>query len=973
MAVFEAFVGAGIRYADEPVDSSDGWQAIRPPSVILAPPRLATCVDIAVTFTSACLDAGVHPLLVLLEPVAGGPAHALVVTWLGGLWTGTGGTPSYRGFAPHAETDLVAWPGGLRSAVEGPGAFLPIDVVALAADDAAKGPTTLAGAVASGARLLSSEEWRTTAVIDVGADYDPRGALPDMHRPLSGIATYADMVAGLDGLQRNLLEGNLPYVPPGEPASPLSPSNLLTRLMVRTDEAPGVLLVGAAGVGKTRTCFEVARLAIQHGWAVLHVTSGEPAVTITEIHEAILQTRADRVLVVLDYLNECRIDLPAMRHRLLPAANRAGISLALLASCRPGWYTTTDTPIDLVFESFWLEPDADQSAQIRDRILTELAPHAIATVGLDRLRELCGLRPVIAMLIAAEAERLAAERTLATAAVGIRPGDLLHWLDRRLQEDKLVPAPVRDPFADDDGDPSLKLQACVAMLAAAPQSDNDLVSCANAVPDLPAGRAQPLLRLLRSMGWVVDGPTGTGPVHDIVTDHLVEKILLHGEPVGGVRLAATDRVLAASLHRGRTIGRYAVNLGRVLRDLPSAEPLRDHCTAWLKGHAATAGQLLADTSDEGAYALGAVLDNPAWSVVAFEFWDLLVTPWLARHSRSLAARHLLYRGLRSAPSNAKNLLAGEATTWLQEHGTLPEASFVLDPLLGRDLDQETAATAVADAMTWLQEHGTLPDAQYVLSPLLGRDLDQETAAAAHGYAMTWLQEHGTLPDAQYVLGRLLTRGDVGEIRQLIVDRAVTWTEVNGVGSDLVSKFIVRQRLITERIASLLVTWAINHPADTDVGWRLNGVAKGLNRWGDLLDGLLRAVERILWTMPPEATSLNDHSEFDGTFEYLCRSIRIGIPAAWLDDLLRIWIARPEAFSPHCSKGTHYLSLVSRVCSLLVIKDTSPPHPHVLLDRLEVWVHEWDCPEFQDLQRAAIEAIGSYRRLIQARLSLDRVR
>jgi hypothetical protein len=164
-----------------------------------------------------------------------------------------------------------------------------------------------------------------------------------------------------------------------------------------------------------------------------------------------------------------------------------------------------------------------------------------------------------------------------------------------------------------------------------------------------------------------------------------------------------------------------------------------------------------------------------------------------------------------------------------------------------------------------------------------------------------------------------------------------------------------------------VTWAINHPADTDVGWRLTGVARALKKekWDHLTDGLLHAVERTLWAMPLEATLLNDHSQFDGMFESLCRSILTGIPAARLDDLLRIWIARPEAFNPQCSEGTYYLGLVSRVCSLLVIGETSPPHPHALLDRLEIWVHEWDCPEFQDLQRVAIETIDNYRRLIQA--------
>src|SRR6185437_11541288 len=129
--VVDCFAAASIRYTDEPLGSGEGWQAIRQPSAVLGPPRLATCVDVAVAFAGACLDAGVHPLLVLLEPAGTGPAHVLVVSWLGGPWDGVGGAAEYRDFAPDLEGGN-GWPGGLRSAVNGPGAFLPIDVVALA-------------------------------------------------------------------------------------------------------------------------------------------------------------------------------------------------------------------------------------------------------------------------------------------------------------------------------------------------------------------------------------------------------------------------------------------------------------------------------------------------------------------------------------------------------------------------------------------------------------------------------------------------------------------------------------------------------------------------------------------------------------------------------------------------------------------------------------------------------------------------
>ena len=113
----------------------------------------------------------------------------------------------------------------------------------------------------------------------------------------------------------------MPFVPPSDMVAPAHPDQLLKNLSRAAGSGRGLLLVGGAGVGKTRTCFEVARRAIDQGWAVLYVTAGEPLVTTQQMYEAVQQTRCDRVLVVLDYLNECSgIDFQALRQRYLPAA-----------------------------------------------------------------------------------------------------------------------------------------------------------------------------------------------------------------------------------------------------------------------------------------------------------------------------------------------------------------------------------------------------------------------------------------------------------------------------------------------------------------------------------------------------------------------------------------------------------------------------------------------------------------------------
>src|SRR5689334_4014453 len=119
----------------------------------------------------------------------------------------------------------------------------------------------------------------------------------------TGIHTHAEEIAGLTGLRRNLTGQFLPFVAPGQGAE-THPDQLLSGL-TGTDGSPGVLLLGAAGTGKTRTCFEVGNRAVERGWTVLHVTPGEPLVTTDQLAEAIAAAD-DQVLVIIDYLNECQ-------------------------------------------------------------------------------------------------------------------------------------------------------------------------------------------------------------------------------------------------------------------------------------------------------------------------------------------------------------------------------------------------------------------------------------------------------------------------------------------------------------------------------------------------------------------------------------------------------------------------------------------------------------------------------------------
>ncbi|MET8308816.1 serine protease [Micromonospora sp. NPDC005173] len=638
-----------------------------------------------------------------------------------------------------------------------------------------------------------------------------------------GIVPHADEVASLDGLMRNLREECLPFVAPFDDTTPTHPDRLLERLSESAGRS-GVLLVGAAGAGKTRTCFEVGKRAAEDGWTVLHVKAGEPLVTNVDVADALQRVGTKRTLVILDYLNECRgLDLPGLRQQVLPEARRQHIHVALLASARPGWQLQTEAQLSPLFDIVRLAPDSEHTAKIRKQVVTSLAPTALRVLDDEqRLLELCGDRPIIAMLIALEAEARAKARRLKRALPSIRPGELIDWLNRRLREDGLIPQSAN---LITDQEPSVELQTCVAMAVAGPQERTSLVACGGRVAGGDTERADHLLGILLTMGWMVTSGGQYMTVHDIVTDQLIDNSF-HRTGSGSVRSSVADRILSASLTRGRTIGRYATNLGRLMRDLALEErsaPIKEYCGRWLEKHGPEVARLLAEQQDEGAYALGAVMDNPAWSPVAFGRWETIVAPWLSVHARTFPARHLLYKGLRASVSD--NRLVRESIDWLGVHHNRAEATFVLRPLLQHSLPDDLTRTTVRHALAWLTVHDTSLNAGFVLGALLERDLPEEHAATLVRHALTWLTHHDTTPNAGFVLGPLLERDLADEHAATLVQHALTWLTHHDTtpNARFVLGPLLKRDLADEHAATLVqhaLTWLTHHDTTPNAGFVL---------------------------------------------------------------------------------------------------------------------------------------------------------
>ncbi|MFB7410311.1 hypothetical protein ACFCZ2_24315 [Streptomyces sp. NPDC056202] len=681
-----------------------------------------------------------------------------------------------------------------------------------------------------------------------GVRYEPRPVTLDDEPPepealLRAVIPQHELISGFGDFKKNLTSEQLPFVSPGAD-HPAEPSNLFVRLVSAGDR--GVLLVGAAGTGKTRAGIEVGRLALDAGWRVLHVLPGEDG-SVTELIAEQVCAEQTPALVVVDYLNESQIDLPALRHRVIPEARRRNIPVALLASVRPGWlHKANRTQLHEVFDEVELRQDDEFQKQVVDHALASLAPTATDRLGIARMREICGHRPIVALLVAREVERRVTSGLALPAPAGLREGgEIPRWLKSRLGEDELDVPGRTHPFVPARA--SHSLVAAAAATAACPQAREDVTAAAHAAlaaaadrtgPGGPAGpsggiatrnqdvvpRAEDVVATLLSLGWLETGEEGVLSVaHDLVTDQLVESVLLperDAEP----DTDGAESLLAGCLVNPRTIGRAALNVGRLVNDLTlldRAGPVSEVLDAWFTRHADELGAVLRLDCSVGSYALGAVCSGAPWSASVIRSWARVVGPWLSNFGSRVAARHLLYRGLHYLPEDGARLLLPAVWAWLARHGDLVQASFVLSPLLPRgDLDTDTTQKATTAAHTWLALHAADPQAPFVLRPLLSRtDLDTDSAQKAITAAHTWLDQHPTDPQAPFVLGRLLSRTDLDtDSARKAITAAHTWLDQHP--TDPQAPFVLRPLLSrtvdtdsAQKAITAAHTWLDQHPTD----------------------------------------------------------------------------------------------------------------------------------------------------------------
>jgi hypothetical protein len=467
----------------------------------------------------------------------------------------------------------------------------------------------------------------------------------------------------------------------------------------------------------------------------------------------------------------------------LPEAKRRGIRLALLANMRPAALRQRNGARETLFKKEnWLslEPSAQQKLQINDSVLDRLAPQAVGLLGKERVRELCGTRPILALFIAVELERRALAGSLAWAiGANMRGGDLLGWLRQRMVEDKLVVVVGMDFLPPE---PSPQLIAAAAMLAAAPLVREAMVEVGRSASREAGGTedrlAEKTLAGLLQLGWLEDIGLELVAAHDVVADEVLAQVLWD-QVDDNLREWVLPWCLAPARGCARVLGRYATALSRLLgaEETKADAALGARANEWLRNEAAGLGQALAATeASESAYALGALVSLPIWAGELVANWHPLVAPWLASHGLHPAARHLLYKGLRSIPTNAAPDLLDAAMTWCARYLDLSLASYGLGPLLGRDDLGGHAAKAIDLALGWLERFQQAEEAGFVLRPLLERKDLGEQAPQAIERALGWLENFHQAPESRFVLQRLLERTDLGEQAPQAIERALGWLE-----------------------------------------------------------------------------------------------------------------------------------------------------------------------------------------------------
>ena len=307
-AIFELMAKLGIRYVLEPADSQPGAQFVRPVEEVFRASGQGTCLDLCVAFSSAALDAGLHPMILTVTK-SNENRHSIVLIPRNRTWLASG-RPE-----PVADHEVVHEPFLLddmplkamvyRTAT-GSGELLAIDM-----QQASRKPdgTPLGdweSAVSRGADFLTGTTgWDWDVCVDIGALRGAMEAPQSVYAPPRARVLEPGYLKPAPGATRSPLQlikartGIVPFTGRDKLAKLTDWANKQPEES-REDLAVAVV-TGVGGSGKTRLAAELCSNLEKNGWVAGFIPK------TTELSEAELTwlTRVEsHLLLVLDYAEE---------------------------------------------------------------------------------------------------------------------------------------------------------------------------------------------------------------------------------------------------------------------------------------------------------------------------------------------------------------------------------------------------------------------------------------------------------------------------------------------------------------------------------------------------------------------------------------------------------------------------------------------------------------------------------------------
>ncbi len=323
-AIYAVLADAGIRYRPEPATSTQGGQVVRPPDQVLARPKHATCVDLAVVYAGACLDAGLHPLLLVVDSATEEVSHALVAVWLGGDWALNTWHESLFGAEVVPEPPILdsglPFARAIRQQVDAAGEFLVIDVAGAARDGQTEA-VSFRDAVLRGYEIMAATQdpggrWRWGVAVDVGEARRQRPGfdLPEWLPTSQGalIDPYPVLKGELSPLgQLKARTGRVPFQDREELdilmdwADPVTlPGEQHGRDVSQTPSWR--VLQGVGGSGKTHLAAELCRRLAGRGWYAGFVAKPVPTQGVLDWIGGVVSP----LLAVVDYADD--VPTPAL-------------------------------------------------------------------------------------------------------------------------------------------------------------------------------------------------------------------------------------------------------------------------------------------------------------------------------------------------------------------------------------------------------------------------------------------------------------------------------------------------------------------------------------------------------------------------------------------------------------------------------------------------------------------------------------